>query len=98
MTFHHATELAFAGAVYVVRRLGDFLVSSILVDLLSDGARALYRRMRPPPVTGLEGLEEEAERRRARVWAEVLAEAHSRSPERPDPDPHLLKLSRVPAP
>ena len=98
MTLHHATELAFAGVVYLVRLLGEFFVSSVLVDLFRDGAKALYRRMRPPPVTGLEGLEKEAERRRARVWAEVLAEAHSRPPERPAPDPHLLKLSRVPTP
>jgi hypothetical protein len=32
------------------------------------------------------------------TWAEIQREAHARTPERADPDPHVLKLSRVPAP
>jgi hypothetical protein len=32
------------------------------------------------------------------VWAEILVEAGSRTPERVDRDPHVLKLSRIPTP
>jgi hypothetical protein len=32
------------------------------------------------------------------AWTEILIEARSRTPERADPDPHVLKLSRIPAP
>jgi hypothetical protein len=102
MTLHHAAELAVAGGVVVLSWLLSAVLRSLVGGLLHALARPLLnpllRRLRPPLLTGLEGLEKDAEERERRFWAEILAEARSRTPVRPDPDPHLLKLSRIPAP
>ena len=102
MTLHAAAELAVAGGIVVLSWLLSavlrFFVGGLLRVLAELLLKPLLRRLRPPLLTGLEGLEKEAEERQRRYWAEVLAEARSRTPEWPDPDPHLLKLSRIPAP
>lgn len=101
MTLHHAAELGLAGVVFMIKAVGWCLremVGSALGEALGELVKALYRRLRPPGLTGFEGLERKADARGRALWAEVLAEARARTPERPDPDPHVLKLSRIPTP
>uniref|UniRef100_UPI00397E5649 hypothetical protein n=1 Tax=Salmonella sp. SAL4432 TaxID=3159887 RepID=UPI00397E5649 len=68
-------------------------VAEILGEAVLELGKAPFRRKKKPvePERG-------AEERRADSLAEVLAEARARTPDRPDPDPHILKLPRAPTP
>ena len=97
MTLHHATEIAAAGAVGILKLLGSGLAEMLgdaLVEGVAELVKAPFRRGRSP--RKLTGLERDAEERRIQFWSEVLTEARRRTSEQPDPDPHHLKLPRVP--
>ena len=83
MTLHHPMELAVAGVVCVGKMLGSILgemVGDIIAEGILDLVKAPFRRgkrTREPT-----NPEREAEDRRPKLWAEVLAEARSHPPNR----------------
>lgn len=99
MTLHHPMELAVAGVVCVGKMLGSILgemVGDIIAEGILDLVKAPFRRgkrTREPT-----NPEREAEDRRPKLWAEVLAEARSHPPNRSEPAPHALKLPEAPTP
>ena len=96
MAAHHVVELVVSGVVCggklilwgVGETLGEAIVEGVL-ELVKAPFRRRNKRVEP---------EREAKGRRSDDWAVAVAEARAQTPERPAPDPHILKLRRIPTP